>query len=438
VRLAALAPDLSPVKGNRPFRNLIVGDAVSVVGTQVTTVAIPLQVYEITRSSGAVGLVGLVGLLPLVLLGLYGGAIADAVDRRRLVILTTCGQAVLSAVLLTQAVLHLERLWLLYAVIAVQSGLFAVDSPARQAFVPRLVAPEQLAGANALRQVEFNIGVTIGPLLAGVLATHFGFATAYGLDAVSFAASILAVYGLPSMPPEGGGRKAGLASVVEGLVFLRRRQILLTTFVLDLIAMVMGMPRALFPAFAAEVYGGGEQTAGLLYSALAVGALLGALTSGWVGRVHRHGIAIAWAVAAWGAAVAGFGISHWLWLGLLMLALAGAADMVSAVFRVAVLQVAAPDELRGRINGVFTVVVAGGPRLGDGRAGGTAAVVGPEAATLVGGLAVIGLTGVVLARSPRFRAYDTRSYAGEALPEAVALAEAELSSGDDRGPRPGP
>ena len=408
VRFRRLALDLTPVRTSRGFRNLLVGDAVSVIGTQVTAVAVPLQVYALTRSAAAVGLVGVAGLVPLVVMGLYGGAVADAVDRRRLVLATTVAQALCSAVLLGQAVAGADRVWLLYAVVAVQSGLFALDSPARQAFPPRLLPPALLPAANALRQVEFNVGMAVGPLLAGGLVAVFGFGTAYGLDAVSFAASLWAVASLPSMAPEGGGRRAGLASVVEGLRFLATRKVLLMTFVVDIIAMVFGMPRALFPALADHVLGGAEAGAGAMYSALAAGALVGAVFGGWFGRVHRQGRAVVLAILAWGACIVGFGLTSHLWLALLMLAGAGASDMVSAVFRTAILQTAAPDEMRGRLGGVFIVVVAGGPRLGDARSGASAALVGLQPAVVVGGLLVIALTVVAALAVPRFMRYDAR------------------------------
>jgi MFS family permease len=407
-RLRGATLDLTPLRVSRPYRRLLLGEAVSVLGTQVTVVAVPIQVWQLTRSTAAVGLVGVAGLLPLVVFGLYGGAIADAVDRRTLVVVTTSGQAVLSLVLVGQAVLDVERVGLLYAVVACQAALFAVDSPARQAFVPRLLPPQLLPAANALKQVEFNLGVTVGPLLAGVLVARVGYEAAYGLDVLTSLVALVAVAGLPSMPPHGGGRRAGTASVLEGLRFLRTRQVLLMTFVVDLVAMVLAMPRALFPALADAVFGGGPQTAGLLYSSMAAGALLGALFSGWFGRVHRHGVAVLVAVAAWGLSIALFGVTDVLWLAMLFLAAAGTADMVSAVFRIAILQAAAPDEMRGRLGGVFIVVVAGGPRLGDARAGGGAELVGLRAASVVGGLAVVGVTAVVAATATRFRRYDAR------------------------------
>jgi MFS family permease len=406
IRRAAL--DIRPLQVSPAFRRLLVGDAVSVIGTQVTAVAVPIQVYEQTHSGAAVGFVGLAGLLPLIVFGLYGGAIADAVDRRQLVILTTLGQTALSTLLLAQALVGLHSTALLYAVVAVQAGLFSMDSPARSAFTPRLLPTHLLPAANALKQVEFNIGVTVGPLLAGALVAGPGYATAYGLDAVSFAASMWAVVSLPPMPPAGGGRRAGTASVLEGLAFLRTRPVLLMTFVVDLIAMIFAMPRALFPSIAHDVYGGGPQTAGALYSALAAGALLGALFGGWLGRIHRQGLAVLVAIVAWGLAITAFGLTDHLWFGLLMLAAAGGSDMISAVFRNAILQTAAPDEMRGRLGGVFIAVVAGGPRLGDGRAGLSSELMGLKGAVVSGGLAVVALTAVCAAAVPRFRAYDVR------------------------------
>jgi len=407
-RLRGATLDLTPLRVSVPYRRLVIGEAVSVLGTQVTIVAVPLQVYAQTRSSAAVGLVGLAGLLPLIVFGLYGGAIADAVDRRKLVLFTTSAQLLLAVVLVAQAVAGLGSTLLLYAVVAGQAAMFAIDSPARQAFVPRLLPTELLPAANALKQVEFNLGVTVGPLLAGLLVARFGYSAAYGLDVLTFLAALVAVTGLPAMPPAGGGRRAGTASVLEGLAFLRSRQVLMMTFVVDLVAMVFAMPRALFPALSEQVYGGGEQTAGLLYSALAAGALLGALFSGWLGRIHRHGVAVLVAIVAWGLSVTLFGLTDVLWLAVLFLAAAGLSDMVSAVFRTAILQAAAPDEMRGRLGGVFIVVVAGGPRLGDARAGGGAELVGLQGSSVIGGLTVVAVTAAIALGAKGFRSYDAR------------------------------
>jgi MFS family permease len=400
--------DISPLTTSKPFRRLVIGDAISMIGVQVTAVAVPLQVYAQTRSAAAVGLVGLVGLVPLVVLGLYGGAVADAVDRRKLVLLTTTVQACLSTALAVQALAGLHATWLLYVIVAVQAGLFAIESPARGAIIPRLIPKELLPQANALRMTEFNLGLFAGPLVAGVLVSVSGFATAYLLDALSFAASFWAISLLPSMAPEGGGRPAGLASVLEGLRFLATRQVLYMTFVVDIIAMVFGMPRALFPSMADHVFHGGPTEAGAMFSAMALGALIGAAFGGWFGRVHRQGLAVVIAIVAWGVCILGFGLTGNLLLALLLLAGAGAADMISAEFRSAILQSAAPDAMRGRLGGVFIVVVAGGPRLGDGRSGGMASLWGLQTSVVVGGLLVIGLTLLAALLVPRFAAYDTR------------------------------
>ena len=430
-RLRGAALDLTPLRVSRPYRRLLFGEAVSILGTQVTTVAVPLQVYAQTRSTVAVGLVGLAGLLPLVLFGLYGGAIADAVDRRKLVLFTTCAQLLIALVLVAQAVAGLGSTLLLYGVVAAQAAMFAIDSPARQAFVPRLLPKELLPSANALKQVEFNLGVTIGPLLAGILVARFGYGAAYALDALTFLAALIAVAGLPAMPPVGGGRRAGTASVLEGLAFLRSRQVLLMTFVVDLVAMVFAMPRALFPALSEQVYGGGAQTAGILYSSLAVGALVGALFSGWLGRIHRHGVAVLAAIMAWGISVTLFGLTDVLWLAVLCLAAAGLSDMVSAVFRTAILQAAAPDEMRGRLGGVFIVVVAGGPRLGDARAGGGAELIGLQGSSIAGGLAVVGVTAAIALGAKNFRAYDAREPQPGGAAE-LAAQQTSSSSGTTR------
>ena len=402
----AVALDVSPLRDNPAYRRLWWGEAVSFVGSQMTSVAIALEVYEITRSSFAVGLLGLFALVPLVGLGLFGGAIADARDRRRLLLWTQAGLAASSVLLALQAAAELHRVWVLYLLMASVNGFFALNSPARRAVTPRLLPPEQLPAAGALSQVLWNSGMVIGPLLAGLLVGSIGYAAVYGIDAVSFVFAITAIVALPPMPPEGGGTKAGIASVVEGLRYLRSRQVLMMTFLVDINAMVFGMPRALFPALAATRFGGGSNVTGLLYAAPAVGAVVGALCGGWFSRIRRQGLAVLIAVAVWGAAIAGFGLTTALWLACVMLAVSGAADMVSAVFRTTILQAATPDAMQGRLNGVFIVVVAGGPRLGDLEAGAVATLVSPQFSVVSGGLACIAGVVLLAVLVPRFAKYD--------------------------------
>jgi len=400
------AVDLTPLRRFPQFRRLFFGDTVSLVGTQMTAVAAPVQVYALTHSSFAVGLIGLVALIPLIIFGLLGGAIADAVDRRRLALVTSTGLALLSVVLFVQAVARVDRVWLVYLVVGAQAALFAIDSPTRRTFAPRLLPDRHIPAAMALQQIEMNLGMTVGPLVAGALIAEFGLSAAYGVDAASFGAALYAISRLEAMAPEGGGRRAGLASVVEGLRFLRTRRVLLMTFLVDLNAMVFGMPRALFPALAVGAFGGGARTVGLLYAGPAVGALVAAGLSGPLTRIRRQGLAVLVSVAAWGVSVTLFGLTHTLWLGVLLLALAGASDAVSAVFRMAILNVATPDEMRGRLNGVFIVVVAGGPRLGDLEAGAVASLVSPGFSVVSGGLACIAGVALLASLVPRFATYD--------------------------------
>ncbi|WP_374119948.1 MFS transporter [Streptomyces sp. LS1784] len=398
--------DVSPLRDHADYRRVWAGQAVSSIGQQMTAVAVSVQVYDLTGSAFATGLVGIFSLVPLVAFGLYGGAIADTVDRRRLGLIGSAGLAAVSAVLAAQALAGLGLVAVLYAAVAVQAGFFALSSPARSAMIPRLVPSHQLPAANALNTVSMNLGLTVGPMLGGVLIGAYGAQAAYLIDTVAFTGTLYAMWRLPAMRPLGA--RKGRASVLDGLRFLREQPNLRTSFLADLAAMVFGMPRALFPAIAVTFYGGDAGTVGLLVSAPAVGALVGALFSGWVGRVHRQGAAVLAAVAAWGLAIAAFGALHNLWLGLLLLAVAGFADTVSMIFRNTMMQVAAPDEMRGRLQGIFIVVVAGGPRLGDFESGTVAALTNPATSVITGGLACVAAVLLLAARRPAFLTYDAR------------------------------
>ena len=401
-----LVADVTPLRVSPEYRRLWVGESVSLIGNQMTTVVVGIQVYELTDSSAAVGLVGLCALVPLVALGLFGGALADRVERRRLALTTSSGLALLSLVLVAQAVAELRSTLLLYAVVALQSALFAVDSPTRRTFPPRLLPPDLIPAAMALSMVTMGIGLTLGPLIGGLVVDRFGYSAAYGLDSLTFVVALAALAQLRPMPPlrEGTGR----ATVLEGLRLLKTRQVLLATFVADLIAMVFGMPRAVFPELADDVFGGGAATVGYLNAAIAAGTLLASALSGPASRYARQGVGILVAIGAWGLAITLFGLAQWLPLALLCLVAAGAADAVSAVWRNSVLQVATPDEYRGRLGGVFLVVVAGGPRLGDLRVGGMASLVGPGNAVVGGGLVVMAGAALMAPLFPRLVRYDAR------------------------------
>ncbi|RSS72806.1 MFS transporter [Streptomyces sp. WAC06614] len=400
--------DLTPLRTSPDYRRLWCGNTISWIGQAMTALAISLQVYDITGSSFSVGLVGLFSLVPLVAFGLYGGAIADTVDRRKLGLYSSAGAAALSVALAAAALLDYHRVWFLYAVVALQSVCGALNSPARSAMIPRLLPPEQLPAANALTSLTMTSGATLGPMAGGLIAGWWGYQAAYLIDAVAFSAALYAMWRLPSMRPEREEGKRGRASVLDGLRFLGSRPNVRMTFFSDLCAMVLAQPKALFPAVAGLWFGGDARTVGLLVAAPAVGALLGGLFSGWQGRIRRHGLAILLAVAAWGLAIAVFGLTRNLWLGLFFLALAGWADTISMVFRTTMLQAATPDEMRGRLQGVFIVVVAGGPRLGDFLAGTAADLTSPTAAVTGGGLACVAALALLTARWPGFARYDAR------------------------------
>jgi len=353
-------------------------------------------------------MVGAAALGPLVLFGLYGGAIADSHDRRLVALAASAGLWVCSLFLLAQSWAGWGQLWVLYSVVAVQSGFFAVNNPARAAILPRLLGRDLLPSANALSTVSWNLGFTAGPLLGGAVVAAFDLTAAYAVDAVTFTAALYAVARLPSIPPEGEVRRVGLRAVAEGLRFLRSRRNLLMTFMVDLAAMVLAQPRALFPALAVTVYGGGPRTVGMLAAAPAVGALGAAAFSGWLGQVRWQGRMVLVMVVGYGLSIAAFGLSGALAAALVFLALSGGFDMVSAVFRSTILQVATPDELRGRLQGVFIVVVAGGPRLGDALAGSMATTFGETFAIVAGGTACVLVVSLLAARYTSFARYDAR------------------------------
>ncbi|RSS58205.1 MFS transporter [Streptomyces sp. WAC07061] len=402
-----LFADLTPLRTSADYRRLWVGGTISWMGQAMTALAISLQVYEITGSSFSVGLVGLFSLVPLVAFGLYGGAIADTVDRRKLGLHSQIGLTVLSVGLAAAALLDYHRVWLLYTVVALQSVCGALNGPARSAMIPKLLPPEQLPAANALNSVTMTSGTMLGPVLGGVIVGWWGYQAAYLIDAVTFVAALYAMWRLPSMLPE--GRTGGRASVMDGLRFLATTPNIRMTFFSDMAAMVFAQPKALFPAVAVLWYGGDARTVGLLVAAPAVGALLGGLFSGWQGRIRRHGLAILLSVAAWGLAIAVFGLTRNLWLGLLFLALAGCADTISMVFRSTMMQTATPDGMRGRLQGVFIVVVAGGPRLGDFLAGTAADLTSPAVAITGGGLTCVLVLALLAARWRSFARYDART-----------------------------
>ncbi|HEV7653563.1 MAG TPA: MFS transporter [Mycobacteriales bacterium] len=429
-RLRRIAIDTGPLR-HHDYRRLFIGQGVSFVGFQVTAVAVPVQVYAITASSFWVGILGLVGLVPLIVFGLWGGAVADAVDRRKLLLISATLTWFATLGLLAQAVSGMDSLPIILVLVGIQSAAFAVASPTRNAILPRLLDRAEVPAANTLNFTVTNVGTVAGPLLAGVVIARFGgFAVAYATDAVLFTVALYAALRLPPLPPLAGAAhlaKPGLRSVIDGLRFIVQRPVLLMSFGMDILAMVFAMPRALFPEVA-ETRFGGPSAVGWLFAAISIGAVVGGLSSGWIGRVKRQGVALTCAIIGWGTAVALAGLGKTLWITVALLAVAGAADLVSAVLRQTILQVYAPDEMRGRLQGVFVVVVAGGPRLGDLRAGATAAVAGATFSWVAGGIASVVLVIVAAALVPAFRHYDASiAQASTPDPEDPLVGETEPS-----------
>jgi len=408
-----LFADTTPLK-TPDFRRLWTAGIVTVIGANLTIFAVPVQLYVLTRNSAYVGLAGLFSLVPLVVFGLLGGAWADAMDRRILLIISSVGLALGSVLLWLQAALAVNNVWVVLVLLSVQQSFYAINWPTRGAAIPRMLPIEQLPAANSLNMTVQQFGAIAGPLLAGVMLHWIDLSTLYLIDAITCLAPIWATIRLRPMPPlekaaaqDGSPSRWGFGAVFEGFRYLAGNQVVLMSFVVDLIAMICGMPRALFPQMANESFGGpvdGGTTMALLAAAISAGAVAGGVFSGWLPRVRRQGLAVVGAILVWGLAIVGFGLAGGAAGGragpmfaaaLAFLAVGGAADMVSAAFRSTILQEAASDDLRGRLQGVFVVVVAGGPRLADAVHGAAAAAVGTTIAATGGGVLV--LVGVLLA-----------------------------------------
>ncbi|WP_211439705.1 MFS transporter [Corynebacterium glutamicum] len=406
------------------FKRLWLGNVATVIGAQLTVVAVPVQIYQMTGSSGYVGLTGLFGLIPLVIFGLYGGSIADAFDKRLVLICTTIGMCVTTAGFWVLTILGNENIWLLLINFSLQQAFFAVNQPTRTAILRSILPIDQLASATSLNMLLMQTGAIVGPLIAGALIPLIGFGWLYFLDVVSIIPTLWAVWSLPSIKPSGKVMKAGFASVVDGLKYLAGQPVLLMVMVLDLIAMIFGMPRALYPEIAEVNFGGGDAGATMLafmYSSMAVGAVLGGVLSGWVARISRQGVAVYWCIIAWGAAVALGGVAivvspgavtAWAWMFIIMMVIGGMADMFSSAVRNAILQQSAAEHVQGRIQGVWIIVVVGGPRLADVLHGWAAEPLGAGWTVLWGGVAVVVLTAICMVAVPKFWKYEKPKITG--------------------------
>jgi MFS family permease len=397
----------------------------------ITAIVLPYQVYVLTGDVLAVGALSLVQLVPILVFTLGGGAVADAVDRRRLLLATQVGLAVVTLGLALLALAPEPPVAGIYALAFLAAGLAAVDQPTRASAIPRLVPQERLQSAISLNQLVFNAGAVVGPAIGGILLAAFSISAAYLVDALTYGAAIAALLLMRPIPPAPDAVRPSIAAVVEGLRFARRRRPVLGTFIVDFVAMVFGSPRSLFPAMALDVFKVGPAGLGLMSSAVALGAMLGALFTGWTTGVRRPGRAVLIAVAIWGIGIAGFGLATFSFpLALLCLGIAAAADVVSAVLRSFIVQTLTPDALRGRVSSIHILVVTGGPRIGDAEAAAVAAIASPSFSVVSGGLLTVVGVGVIALAMPEFARLDMREAEREVEAEREAEAEREVRASD--------
>ena len=402
----SLVVDLRPLREHPGFRRLWWGTTLSAVGSQLTSFAATFVVWDVTRSPVLVGALGLAVAVPLIVFALLGGSVADAVDRRRLVLLTTAGQVATSLGLAALVLLHRPAVWALFLLVGLASALSAVGSPARRTFTAVLLPPERLPAGLALGQMSFQLSILLGPALAGLLTARWGASTCFALDAASFAVALLAASTLPATG-RSSTHRPGVGAVAAGLRFVARTPVVAGVFASDLLATVLAMPMALFPVLNQEKFGGSAETLGLFLSAVAVGGVAASALSGTVTHRRRPGLTVLACGAVWGVALAGVGVAGPLPLVLSLLAVAGAADTWSVTARGAVVQLSTPEHLRGRVSALEHLVGAAGPHLGGLRAGLVAAATSGGVAMVSGGLACLAGIALLAARGRQLRSFST-------------------------------
>ena len=405
--LARIAVDIRPLRASRDFRRLWFGTGISAIGTQITTVAIPFQLYELTGSTLLVGLLGLAALFPLLVVPIYGGAVADAVDRRRMLLISDVALLLVTGGLLINALLPNPTVWFLFVAEALGTAAYGFQRPARNALTPGLVGEDLLLPAIAVEDLVSTLARVVGPSIAGVLIGIVGLPGAFVIDIGTFAASLIAIWLLPSIPPAPDADRPSLQAILDGFRLIKKRKALLGIFLVDTNAMIFGMPRSLFPALADNL-GGGPGALGLLYSGTSAGALAASLTSGWMMTVRRQGLGVLLAAGAWGVAIIFVGLAQSIWMAFAFLAVAGAADFVSAVLRGNILLSATPDSMRGRLSGIELAQVAGAPELGNLEAGIVASLTSVRASIVSGGVLTVVGTAVLALALPAFARYDAR------------------------------
>lgn len=397
--------DLTPLKISRDYRLLFFGQLVSYFGSMMTFVVVPIQMYALTKSNLMVGLIGLAEFVPMFVLAFIGGALADAVDRRRMLRLTEVGQTIVTAILLGNALLPSPQIWVLFVCVGIHAGLSGLQRPSFEALIPRIVPLEYMTAVSALNSLRYNFGAILSPVIAGLIFASFGASIAYAIDLFTFIASLTAVWLIRAVPPAHDADKVSFESIKKGFSYAMSRQELIGTYLIDINAMLFGMPIALFPAIAA-LYGGAS--VGFLFSAIAVGSLAASLTSGWASRVNRHGLAITLAAGMWGVAIIFFGLADSLWVALFFLGAAGFFDMISGIFRQTIWNQTIPNRFRGRLAGIEMISYLTGPMLGNAEAGIVAHYFSVKASIISGGILTVAGSIVLAMLLPKFIKYDGR------------------------------
>jgi MFS family permease len=402
-----LAIDLTPIRKYRDFRYLWTSGLISNLGSMITYVAIPFQIKELTNSYLAVGISGLVELVPLIVFGLYGGVLADAVDRKKMIWATEAAAAILATILLLNALSPEPNLYLIYIVGALFAAVNGLHGPSADAILPRVVGHQDIPSAIALMSLRRQFGIIVGPTIGGILIASSGVSLAYAVDIGTFVISLALLIRVKNVPPSHEAEKPSLAALREGVAYARSRQDLKGTYIIDLAAMFLAMPIALFPFWVDQV--NSPWALGLFYSAGTIGALVVTLTSGWTRRYRFHGRAFMWAATGWGAAIALAGTTDYLFVVLFFLAVAGGADMVSVLFRGAIWNQTIPDHLRGRLAGIELLSYTIGPLLGQLRAASMASATTLTISVTSGGIACVIFVGILAIFFPKLRKYDAET-----------------------------
>jgi MFS family permease len=398
--------DITPLKISRDYRLLFFGQLISFFGTMMTFIVVPVQMYQLTESSLYVGLLGVAEFVPMFFLAFIGGALADAVDRRKMLRLTEIGQTITVLILLINSVLPNPQIWVLFLAVGLHAGLAGLQRPSFEALIPKIVPLEYMSAVASLNSLRFEVGFILSPILGGFIIARYGAFAAYLIDLLTFAASLAAVWLIRAVPPPAGADRPNFESIKKGFRYAMSRQELLGTYLVDINAMFFGMPKALFPALAVAY--GAVSSVGMFYSAIAVGALIATFTSGWAQWVHRHGLMVALAAAGWGAAITAFGLANGFYLALFFLVVAGYFDMISGIFRSTIWNQTIPDHFRGRLAGIEMISFLTGPMLGDAESGIVAYFTDVKTSIVSGGILTIVGTLVLAIFLPKFIRYDGR------------------------------